>query len=105
MTLAIRLDPKLEKRLTRLANETHRTKTYYVSKALEIYLDDREDYELAAARLSDPKARYVSMEEVIRELGLEHKVGGKGKKATGKAKSSRSARHRRVSEHPDSPRL
>ena len=50
--LAIRLDPEIEKRLTRLAEETGRTKTFYVREAILEHLDEIEDAQLAAKRLA-----------------------------------------------------
>tara|TARA_B100001750_G_scaffold41541_1_gene30246 strand:+ start:717 stop:950 length:234 start_codon:yes stop_codon:yes gene_type:complete len=45
--LGVRLPVDLEKRLNRLAAATHRSKSYYVKKALEIYLDEQADILLA----------------------------------------------------------
>jgi RHH-type transcriptional regulator, rel operon repressor / antitoxin RelB len=45
--LAIRLAPRLEKRLDCLAKNNGRSKSYYVKQAIEDFLCDREDYLLA----------------------------------------------------------
>jgi len=97
MTLAVRLDAKLEKRLTKLANETHRTKTYYVSRALENYLEDMEDMYTALYRLENPSGPYRTMEEVKRELGLENTVGSKSRKKSKKTRPRRPKSHHPVS--------
>lgn len=49
--LAVRLDPTLEDRLNRLAQETGRSKSHYVKQALQGFLEEREDYLLALAVL------------------------------------------------------
>ena len=49
--LAVRLDPEIEERLSRLAHETEQSKSYYVKQAIENYLKEREDYLLALAVL------------------------------------------------------
>ncbi len=67
--LAIRLDPKLEKRLERLAKTTGRTKTYYAREAILEHLADLEEGYLALERL-ETLGRTYSSEEVKRALGL-----------------------------------
>lgn len=67
--LAIRLPDDIEKRLTILANKTHRTKTFYVREAILAYLEDLEDTYLALQRLDNPGKTY-SMADVAKELGL-----------------------------------
>ena len=67
--LAIRLDPEIEARLTRLAEKTGRTKTYYAREAILEHLDDLEDTYLAIERIEKPDRLY-SLKEAKRELGL-----------------------------------
>lgn len=67
--LAIRLSPDVEKRLDELSKKTGRTKTYYAREAIVEYIDDMEDYYLAADRLEHPGKRWT-LEEVEKELGL-----------------------------------
>jgi RHH-type transcriptional regulator, rel operon repressor / antitoxin RelB len=80
MTLAIRLEPTLEKRLEKLAKETKRTKSYYVREALLRTLEDIEDYYTALYRLEHPPKRYLTMEEVERKHGLGGSMGSKSRK-------------------------
>ena len=68
--LAVRLDPETEDRLSRLAHETGRSKSYYVKQAIENYLEEREDYLLALAVLERGEPR-KPISEVRKELGLE----------------------------------
>jgi len=67
--LAIRLQPDLEERLTRLSNRTGRTKTFYAREAIEQHLEDLEDYYLAADA-TKRIGRVYTAEEAKRELGL-----------------------------------
>jgi RHH-type rel operon transcriptional repressor/antitoxin RelB len=69
--LGIRLEPELEERLDRLARETGRTKSYYAKKAIQQFLEDREDYLLGIAVLERNETR-TTLAEVRKELGLEH---------------------------------
>lgn len=68
--LAVRLDPATEEKLTRLAEETGRSKSYYVKQAIKEFLEEREDYLLALAVLERKEPR-KSLAEVRKELGLE----------------------------------
>lgn len=68
--LAVRLDSRTEDRLSNLARETGRSKSYYVKQAIESYLEEREDYLLALAVLEKNEPR-KSLAEMRKELGLE----------------------------------
>ena len=70
MAIALRLPPKLDKRLTELAQKTHRSKSFYAREAIEHYIEDLEDYYLAMAVLNNPGKIY-SMEDVEKMCGLE----------------------------------
>lgn len=67
--LGVRLEPAIEKRLTRLAQRTGRTKSYYAREAIVQFLEDREDYldALAVLARNEPTR---SLEQVRKELGL-----------------------------------
>jgi RHH-type rel operon transcriptional repressor/antitoxin RelB len=68
--VAVRLPKELDERLERVASETHRSKSYYIRKALEQYLEDKEDYLLAVARLEEKNPR-VPLEEALKQLDVE----------------------------------
>ena len=68
--LAVRLDPTTDERLTRLANETGRSKSYYVKQAIDAFLEDREDYLLALSVLERDEPR-KPIADVRRALGLD----------------------------------
>lgn len=68
--IAVRLPKELEAQLERVAKKTHRSKSYYIRKALEQFLEDREDYLLAVARLEEKNPR-IPYEKIRSELGLE----------------------------------
>jgi len=72
--LAIRLPEDIEKRLTDLAKETGRTKTFYAREAILKHLNDLEDIYLAEKRLEDVRAgrsQTIPLEDVMRDYGLE----------------------------------
>ncbi len=68
--LAVRLPEQLERRLTTLAKSTHRSKSYYVQRALEEFLADQEDHLLALARLekNNPRLTLEEMEKRLNDL-------------------------------------
>ncbi len=71
---ATRLPEELNNRLVVLAERTDRSRSYYIRKALEIYLDQLEDIYLAENTLERVKRGEeptYSLDEVERELGLD----------------------------------
>jgi RHH-type rel operon transcriptional repressor/antitoxin RelB len=74
MATSIRLAPDTERRLNRLAEETGRTKAYYLRQLIEDGLENLEDYYLAAetlARVRRGEEPVHSAADVRRELGLD----------------------------------
>jgi RHH-type rel operon transcriptional repressor/antitoxin RelB len=71
-TLTIRIPESIAKRLDALAEETGRTKTYYVREAVLEYLEDLEDSYLAISRLEKPSDKRWTLEELEKELDLAH---------------------------------
>jgi predicted DNA-binding protein len=71
MTQSVRLPDPLAERLEALAKTTRRSKSSFIVEALEIYLEEREDLEVALERFRDPGAEWVDHGEVRRELDLD----------------------------------
>lgn len=71
VTQSVRIPESLADRLESVARATKRTKSSFIVEALEKYLDEREDLEIALARLRDPGTEWVSHDEVLRELDLD----------------------------------
>jgi RHH-type rel operon transcriptional repressor/antitoxin RelB len=70
MVLNIRIDEKLDRKLSELAKRHKRTKSFYVREAMDMFLDDIADYEEALQRSMDPSAKYISGHEIRKRLGL-----------------------------------
>ncbi len=68
--LTLRLDDKLERKLKKLAKETERPKSYFVKKALDLYLDEYEDYETALARRADKDEELLTLTQMKKALGV-----------------------------------
>jgi predicted DNA-binding protein len=71
MVQTVRLPEDLARRLDRLAKSTKRSKSSFIVEALQRYLEEREDLEMALARVREPQAEYLEHDEVKRELGLD----------------------------------
>lgn len=56
MLLSVRIENVLGERLERLAQDTHRSKSFYVKEALMRYIDNLEDIYIAEKRLEDLRA-------------------------------------------------
>lgn len=72
--LTIRLPADIEERLEQLAKATGRTKTFYAREAILRHLEDLEDLYLAEQRLTElreGRSRTYTLDEVVRDLGLE----------------------------------
>ena len=68
--LAVRLPRMLEDRLSELAKQTHRAKSYYVKQAIQNFLDENEEHLLVLSRLEKKNPR-ITLEEMERRLDLE----------------------------------
>ena len=49
--ISITIDEELAEKLTKIAEGTHRKKSYFVNQALKEYFEEIEDYELALERM------------------------------------------------------
>lgn len=73
MSVSLRLPSDLNQRLSYLAEQTGRSKTFYMLEAIKQHLDDLEDLYLAEQRLLDVRAgRSIthSLDDVEHSLGL-----------------------------------
>jgi len=74
MATSIRLRPETEQRLDALAEQTGRSKAYYLREIIERGLEDMEDYYLAAAtleRIRKGEEKVYSAADVRKDLGLD----------------------------------
>jgi|AntDryMetagUQ889_1029465.scaffolds.fasta_scaffold02058_2 RHH-type rel operon transcriptional repressor/antitoxin RelB len=70
---SLRLDPEVEQRLSDLVERTGRSKTYYITEAVRLHLEDLEDTYLAEERYRlhlESGERGTPLEEVMREYGV-----------------------------------
>ena len=68
--ISIRIPDDLASKLSDIAKETERPKSFHVQKALEAYLAELADLQVALDRLHDTSDRIVTADEMRKELEL-----------------------------------
>ena len=68
--ISIRIPDELASKLSEIAKETERPKSFHIQKALEAYLDEVADLQVAIDRLRDTSDPVISLEEMRKELEL-----------------------------------
>ena len=68
--VSVRLPDTVAKRLGRVAKETERSRSFVVTKAVETYLDDFADLQVALDRLHDSADPVMSSKEMRESLGI-----------------------------------
>ena len=69
-TISVRLPKELADQLDHMAKETGRPRSYVIQKALELYIKDCSDLQMALRRLHDKTDPVVSVKALKRSLGL-----------------------------------
>ena len=69
-TLTTKVSDPINTRLENLAKTIDRNKSYLVRKAVEDFLEEKEDYLIAIHRL-EQKGKRISLENLEKECGLE----------------------------------
>jgi RHH-type rel operon transcriptional repressor/antitoxin RelB len=68
--ISVRLPKKLADHLDSIAKETERSRSYIIQKALESYIEDYADLQIALDRLHDRTDPVISGKELRKSLGL-----------------------------------
>jgi len=68
--ISVRVPDELASRLSEIARETERPKSFHIQKALEAYLAELADLQVAYDRLHDTTDSAISIEEMRQELEL-----------------------------------
>ncbi len=68
--VSLRLPERMAHELERLAATTERPKSYLIRKAVETYLAEHADYQVALDRLRDKDDAIISGAELRKRLGL-----------------------------------
>lgn len=73
-SLSVRLPDRTARALEKLSKMTDRPKTYFVEKALESYLAEYADYQIALDRLRDKDDAIISSADLKRRLGRKNRI-------------------------------
>jgi len=68
--ISVRIPDDLALKLSEIAEETERSKSFLVQKALESYLSELADLQVAYDRLHDTTDPVISIEDMRKELEL-----------------------------------
>lgn len=68
--ISVRLPKELAEQLDGIAKETERPRSFIIQKALESYIDDFADLQIALDRLHDKGDAVISSKELRKSLGV-----------------------------------
>ena len=69
-TISLRLKDEVYDKLNNLCEEMDRNKSYLIRKAIEQYIDEYSDYQIALERLRDKDNKIISSNELRNKIGL-----------------------------------
>ena len=69
-TISVQLPDALISSISLIAKKTEKPKSFHIQKALETYLEEMADMQIAANRLNDPDDAIISLNDMRKELGL-----------------------------------
>ncbi|MBT3180858.1 MAG: ribbon-helix-helix protein, CopG family [Desulfobacula sp.] len=70
VAVSIRMPDELIRELDSVAKMTERSRSFHIQKALEIYLEDQADLQIALDRLQDSSDPIISIDEMRNELNV-----------------------------------
>jgi len=68
--ISVRLPRNLASQLDSIAKETERPRSFIIQKAVEFYIEDFADLQIALDRLHDKGDEVISAKEMRKSLGL-----------------------------------
>ncbi len=68
--ISVRIPDELASRLSEIAEETERPKSFHIQKALQVYLAELADLQIAVDRLHDTTDTVISLDEIRKEIEL-----------------------------------
>ena len=69
-SVSIRIPDEIAKQIDEIAKETERSKSFIIQKAIESYIDDFSDLQIALDRLNNPKDEIIPSKELKKSLGI-----------------------------------
>jgi RHH-type rel operon transcriptional repressor/antitoxin RelB len=68
--ISVRIRDDLASKLSEISKETERSKSFHIQKAIETYLSEIADLQIALDRLHDPSDPIVSLEKIRKNIDL-----------------------------------
>lgn len=68
--VSVRIPDDLVQELDSVAKTTERSRSFHIQKALEIYLEEQADLQIALDRLHDTSDPIISMDEMRNQLNV-----------------------------------
>lgn len=68
--ITVRIPEEVSEKLDDLSKEIRREKSFIIKSALEQYLDEYVDYQIALDRLKDKDDKMITSEDLRKELGI-----------------------------------
>ncbi len=68
--VSIRISDTVNKKLNEISKETERAKSFHIQKALETYIEQYADLQIARDRLNDPRDEVFTSKEMRKMLEL-----------------------------------
>ena len=72
ISVSLRLSEEIVDQLNDIANSIDRSKSFLIKKAIEQYLEEYADYQIALDRLNDKDDKIISSKEMRKLLASEH---------------------------------
>ena len=69
-SISVRIPDNLKRALDLISQETERSKSFHVQKAIEFYLKEQVDLQISFDRLNDPSDEIISFSDMRKSLGL-----------------------------------
>jgi RHH-type rel operon transcriptional repressor/antitoxin RelB len=68
--VSVRMSDELVRELDSVAKLTERSRSFHIQKALEIYLEEQADFQIALDRLHDTSDPIISIDEMRNSLNV-----------------------------------
>ena len=72
ISVSLRLPDEIHEQLKDIAEDTDRSKSYLIKKAIEQYLEEYADYQTALDRLNDKDDEIISSKELRKRLAARN---------------------------------
>ena len=72
ISVSLRLSEDVAMQLDEIADTIDRSKSYLIKKAIEQYLEEYADYQIALDRLNDKDDEIISSKEMRKRLASKH---------------------------------